>query len=355
MILIKKDLLNVLNKVVLGLSNQTITPILNYICFKDNKVRAFNGIQGIEINYTSELNCLVHGVTFVNLINNINSELIEIKQTETHLIIKTANINSKIAILPVKDYPFIIEDNNKISINLTNDLVQGVKYCLSTVNTDPNQKNQFGITLTNECLFSTDMLRISQYKLQEKLELPEDFRILLPQTFCNLLLKFIDISACKLVFNTNNIVAEFEEIKISTQLISGFNFINYGKTIDKILENKYEFIPITDEFMNAVDRCNNILKSSKKETALLQFYFNEIGLKLTTETMLDYINTGSICLYEESVDMKVKSIPKFRVKAGLLVKLKDYIEFIGFIPMSNKVMIIGKKGNYTQLISSLVI
>ena len=355
MILIKKDLLTVLNKAVLGLSNQTITPILNYICFKDNKVKAFNGIQGIEIDYVSELDCLVHGVTFVNLIDNINSDNIEIKQTDSHLIIKTDNINSKIAILPVKDYPFIIESNNELSINLTNDLVQGVKYCLSTVNTDPTQKNQFGITLISDYLFSTDMLRISQYKLQEKLELPEDFKVLLPQTFCNLLLKFTDISACKLIFNTNNIVAEFEGIRLSTQMISGVNFINYLKTIDKILENKYELIPITEELIDAVDRCTNILKSSRRDTALLQFDFTETGLKLTTETMLDYINTGSICLYEEDVKINIKGIPKFRVKVDLLLKLKDYIEFIGFIPMSNKVMIIGKKGNYTQLISSLVI
>lgn len=317
-------------------------PILSHICFQKNIVFAYNGIEAITVNYETGLNCAVPGDLLCKLVKSIKTEVIDIIQDEANIIVKTGKLTTRLAILQQEFiYKPSIPSTTAEKITIGTDFIQGIKKCLLTVNSDPSKINQHGISVINNCLYSTDVFRISKYVLEDDLKLKD--KLFLPINFCVLLSSVFD-SVCDLYISDNNITCIFNGITIYTEKILGVTFLDFEKmlSICKVNETEYQDVPV--EMSQILDRCQLFVAGQNEKI---------IGITIG-DKFLEFDATGKEGNHvEDCASHIVSTIGRFRIDVNFLSSLISNVSKIGFVKLPKIVAVSGTDGKYLQLLSSL--
>ena len=332
-------------------------PILTHICFKDNKVFVFNGIESIVIDYETGLNCAIPGKLFCDFIEAIMVESLEIIQEETKVKIKVGRSIAKFEMIPTNKFIYSLPETlSEKQIDMDSDFINGMKKCLISINADNTKINQYGITLNDNCLYSTDSKRISKYKLQKELKI--DFKILIPRGFCEIFTKIINDTPCIMSFSDKYISAEFKitlgeettdsvtpvklkNIKLYTEVFADIAFLDYTQFNNMYIEDS-DFYLNTD-FRDTINKCNLFLSGLSEKV---------IEFNVTDTIEINAI--GKLGNYNDNLDIKViKNIGKFNAEIELLKQLINNTTFIKFIKDDNRVIILWKEGNYLHLLGSM--
>ena len=361
MILKTVELKKILKYTKMCLSSNSLIPILSHICFKDNKVLVFNGIESLVIDYETGLNCAIPGKLLCDFIEDVYSDTIDIIQMEGKVKVKIGKATAYLEMIPIDKFIYTQpETRPEIQISINNDFIVGMKKCLISASLDNTKINQYGITFNNNCLYSTDGNRIAKYKLQEEVTSDENFKIMLPRGFCEIFNKTISDSACTMSFSDKYIstkfqinlgeevtdaetVTKFKNIKLYTELFADVKFLNYEQFTDISIDNTDCYL--SNDFKNPVNNCN--------------LFLNGLSEKFVEFNITDNIEikaVGKLGNYEDILDTKVLvTMGAFKVDVELLKQLLNNVTFIKFIKETNRVVIVGKEGNYLHLLGSFYI
>ena len=81
----KEEFLNLLTKAKTCLLKSNSIPILEYLCLTNNKIKAFNGVQGIEINFNNPFTICLKGDFISKLVSSYSSEKLKLGYEENAL------------------------------------------------------------------------------------------------------------------------------------------------------------------------------------------------------------------------------------------------------------------------------
>ncbi len=316
---------------------------MSHILLNNGKVLAYNGNQAVIIksNDVKGLSCAVPANIATALFKSLPPDDIKLSSSEDSLTVVCNDTKIKLVTIPATEFGF---DESVLNVKgdeflVSSEFLNALSKCLLT--TDDSELTDTGgiylIAGDTTTMFSTDRLNISKYKLDDNLVKND---LVLPTAFCQLLLSHRQhFEGCTAILNKDYLLVKSK----------GFNIFTHLKTPETIPKfedvwNTYtsqetpDSIEVTDEMIDAVDRCSIILTQDKKP----------IELYLKDESLIFYCES-SYGIMNIPVKVKTKDTAKIVVDA---VYLKPFVsnvkEFVIY-----KDVILGHDGNFSRLTAGM--
>jgi hypothetical protein len=349
----RKELLNVLNIAKICISTSNVIPLFQNFCFKENKIYALNGNQGISIDYDIGVNCIVDATAITKIIASMSSE--EVKLIQIGNVLKINGGKAKFS-LATQDGFFDVnwwDENQKIDvITLNKDLIDKLSLALISANTSPLFEAQHGITITGDhnrlYLNSTDNRRVTDITVKLPEDLLSDWSILLPYLFCkNLITLFSKLGSdgvYTLIVGEDFVVADFQNLFLITKINPDLKLLDYKSVIGTYLIEGTSTLPIEDTFKTAVKNAATASSISKIELVNLIIEANTIELSIMSHTC----EFSEIVEFHESlVDSKIA----FMTRSDLLEDLCDFVTSISI--NIDKKAVVGRNDDLIHIIAGV--
>lgn len=281
LIILKKNLKDGLRVIEQITKDDVDLPILKNFLFEtfDNKIKlSATNLELAVISFISGKIIENGGITipfgiFSSIINNLQSERINIETNNDKVLIKTDNYEAEINGIKKDDFPIIPKiKNNNSYIEIQNSILKDV--FINIINsTTKDGKPEFNGVLCdyqNSLIkfVSTDTFRLSEKTLLNnyfKSNIDNAFKIIIPAKTINEAIKETQLDEggkTNIFFDQNQVVFKNENTEIISRLING-EFPEYQQIIPKTCET--EIILDKNELINALklvgiftDRLNEI-------------------------------------------------------------------------------------------------
>jgi len=179
-----------------ALATQSFIPAWTHILLDEGFATTYNDTMMIQVRTqvdALESVCLP-GELFIKALSSFNAENVLLQEHNDGgaLLLTAGRSRMKVPVLPASDFKMPNLKGSPVLINLTDDILAGIKTCLFSVGSDPTHPAQMGITLSavngKAVLYSTDNAAISRCATKSAITLPGDAPVILPTTFCEQLL-----------------------------------------------------------------------------------------------------------------------------------------------------------------------
>lgn len=223
--------------------------------------------------------------TFLNIINNIQSERLTLEVKNDVLEVKTDNYQAKIQTLPTEDFPIIPQVKN-IEEYITVDPIV-LKEAISQSVTAA-QFSDLRPELNTICLVfnldslvfaATDSFRLAEktiYSTQFKTNFSREFSVLVPLKTANELLKIIkETDPVSIYLDQNQVLFKTDQFEFISRLSEG-TFPDYKKVVPDKFDS--EAIIKKDEFLNALKLTG--VFGSKISEIKIKFLENKKGVEI---------------------------------------------------------------------------
>lgn len=245
---------------------------LNLPVLKYARLEALDGqVELTATNLEIAITCFVSGKviekgkinipinTFLNLINNLQSERLNLEKKGTQLEIKTDNYEAAIQTLPVEDFPIIpkiknIEDFLELEAGIFKEALSQVIVAtqFSELRAELNSV-LFEFNLDNLKIVGTDSFRLAEKTIaatQFKTKYSQGFRFLAPLKTCHELARiFKDDDVVKIYHDQNQVLFKTERLELISRLTDA-NFPDYGAIIPSQFDA--EAVVGREELINAL-------------------------------------------------------------------------------------------------------
>lgn len=294
LIILKNNLKEGLNAVEKEITENNTLPILKNVLLtiNDNKIRISATNLEIGINKFILGKIIEKGGitipfnTFYGVINNCDSEKINLETKQNTLFIKTDNYEAKIQGIKEEEFPIIpkIEDpEHYLEINtevLKNAFLKVINAAqISGIRPEINGV-LFDFNLTSLKLTATDSFRLAEktlYSNQFKTNFKKGFKIIIPiKTVQEVIRVFKNESIIKIFIDTNQILFKNDDLELISRLISG-EYPDYEQIIPKTTEseiiiNRDHFIKALKLVSNFSGKTNDIKLKTKEGKKVLEIY-----------------------------------------------------------------------------------
>ncbi|OGM90261.1 DNA polymerase III subunit beta [Candidatus Wolfebacteria bacterium RBG_13_41_7] len=218
---------------------------------------------------------------FNSVINNIQSERINIETEGNQLFIKTDNYKAKIHIGKKDDFPIIPQIKNQLFIEIPSSLIKNAFMCvigagqISEIKPELSgilfdfQNNYFKIAATDSFRLAEKTIINTQFKT----EIEDNFRVIIPlKTIHEIIRNFKDEnSGIKIYFDPSQVLFKSENCEIISRLISG-EFPDYQTIIPQAFETEVVIekeqlisaLKLTSSFTDRLNEIKIIIKDGAK-------------------------------------------------------------------------------------------
>ena len=344
----RKELAKVLSIVDNCSVDNKIIPIFGHISFKQDKIQAFNGVQGVSVPFQSGLEFTVKEDIFSKLINSFDSDSIELEKFSDTITIKKGKSVTKISVMDNTSFisPFPATKVGEL-VKLTESFIQGIRKCAVTLNKNNVKESQNGITLKTSkgkiFIFSTDGTRISRFETD--IATKANIKVLLPEKFCKLLLSlYVDGTDNTILFNKDYVIVSTPDCEIFTSVNSNIKFYDFDSVLTKYSIDSTLYQGIPETFRKAINRGFLITGQEKvKPSTIFDITKNLVKLQVSS----------SIASMEEEIEF-ITPFPRleFKMDTALLESSLKNIDEITFKQIDKGHILIGKSENYVVLVGS---
>ncbi len=275
-------------------NNLTNLPILKNILMEtiNNKVRL--SMTNLELAITSFIPGKVieaGGLTipfsiFNSIINNLQSERINLESQGDNLVIKTDNYHAKIQGVKKDEFPIIPQINNQSLLEIPISIIKkSLSLIISAAQISETKPELSGILFDYQInylkLTATDSFRLAEKTITNnkfKSEINHGFKIIIPLKTIQEIVRIFKESDDKvqIYFDPNQVLFKTENLEIISRLISG-EFPDYQPIIPQSLET--EIILSKEQLINALklassftDRLNEIKIIFKENSKNIEVY-----------------------------------------------------------------------------------
>lgn len=277
-----------------GISENTNLPILKNVLIKtfNNKIRISSTNLEVGINKLISGKIIEEGgltipfQTFYNLVNNINSEKINLETKNNNIIFKTDNYEAKIQGLHEDDYPIIprLEREDKY-LEFDAELL---KLALGQVITSAQISEirpeisgvLFDYQVTIMKLVATDSFRLAEktiYNSQYRSNIEKGFKVIIPLKSVQEVLRiFSNDQLIKISLDENQILFKNNDVELISRLIEGI-YPDYEQIIPKSFESelgveKEHFVNALKLVSNFSGKVNDIRLKVQENQKVLEVY-----------------------------------------------------------------------------------
>lgn len=230
---------------------------------------------------------------FNSIINNLQSEKINLEIQDNNLIIKTDNYQAKIQGIKKEEFPIIPQiNNNQFFIKISNTILK--KSFFSIINSTQISEIKpelngilFDFQINYLKLVTTDTFRLSEKSItnnQFKSNIEKNFKVIIPfKTIQEVIRVFKkDDEEIEIYFDPNQVLFKTGNLEIISRLISG-DFPEYQSIIPSLFEtevnlNKEELINALKLVGSFTDRFNEIKILIKKDAKNIELYSSNQNL-----------------------------------------------------------------------------
>lgn len=177
-----------------ALATQSFIPAWTHIRFAEGSATTFNDTASISVKVPVDgLDPVcVPGELFIRALSSFNAESVLLQDNDTSMVLTAGRSKMKVPVLGVDDFRMPVLKGTPAILDLTDDVLEGIKRCLFSVGTDPTHPSQMGVTLDTAdgkaALYSTDNITLSRYATKSKIKLPGDAPVIFPTFFCEQML-----------------------------------------------------------------------------------------------------------------------------------------------------------------------
>ncbi len=266
--------------------NPSALPILKNILIKTESNKIKICATNLEIGITSFISGKIieeGGITIPaailgNIINNIQSERINLDVLEEKIIIKTDSYEAKIQGTQISDFPIIPkikEDAGKMVIG-SSLFIDSIVSVVNSAQISENKPELLGMLFEygGDCLklAATDSFRLSEKKIDEKqLKSKADpFKFIVPlKTLMEVVRVFKKDGEIEIFFDETQVLFKTENLEIISRIINA-NFPDYQQIIPRSIEteavlSKNELISALKLTGSFTDKFNEVKISFKEE------------------------------------------------------------------------------------------
>jgi hypothetical protein len=309
--IIKKDLLNVLQKCLPGVGDgDIILQGVDTFVFEEGKVYSYNDKISISVELGDDMKDIegvVKADEFFKLISKLpDSEELSMEIEKDKWIIKGDNLKVELSLLrnSIKEYIKVIEGIEKDWKKLPDDFFEALQCC----KLNNNNTNFAGIAVKNDEVLSCNGLMFSWFKMEKKMN-----TFWIEDSVVNNLLKFDNLkkwsSSEKWLFFYN------EGICFTCKKLNDDDF-PYDSLINTLKQHNLENKKISGKLpiilKNIVNRAS-VLSTDLDGDEVVKIIFTEEGIECKSER-----STGK---YEEKVEWKEK------IKGDIKESIEIYIDY----------------------------
>jgi hypothetical protein len=334
------------------IDDKKIIPIFSNIVIGSNKIIAFNGKQGIFIDFNIPMNFLLNKIDeVIKLTSSYSGENVEIKLLKEDKI-KIDNtifniINTK-EVEPFDFYSTIPVMKEEEIISIDKNFIEGLKMCILILDKNSIIENKKSITVIIKngivTINSANDLSINSYKLEISNKDLED-KFLLPYTFCKGIIditKDLELNSLGLTIDKNDLYLKINNNIIVYTNISRDGMLDFYNIIKENIPKKLNIIPL--DLFKIISRINNI--SNKGDTIIVSCDVDDLYLSLNKE----YLKFEEEVRIEDEIIFK----DKYFDSVGLCkIFNSSFAKEMGIL--SNKqddIVLYVKKGNFETMIIS---
>lgn len=220
---------------------------LTHIAFDGKYATAYNDISAISVACGLDMGRSVPGELLIRSLSSFGAEQIAFQEGKDGVLtLSSGRGRVKLPSLDLATYPYAIPtpgaQRGSEAVHVDGSILKGIERCLLSVNTDPTQPAQMGVTLDfdkqgNAVLFSTDNFTISRYQTKTEIQLPGDAPIIMPRFFCEQLV---------------SLARAFPDEKITLWLMGGALLAEFGREAKLFSKTPAEIEPL--DFPSIVEK-----------------------------------------------------------------------------------------------------
>ena len=293
LVILKNNLREGLNAVERATSENNNLPILKNVLLKtfNNKIQlSATNLEIAVSRYVAgkiieEGSITVPLSTLLNIVNNTNSERINLETNQNTLVFKTDNYEATIQGLPEEEFPIIPKiENTKNHLSLSADIFKdSILKVINAIQLSDIRPEIGGMLLdfqvTHLKLVGTDSFRLAEKTIIDsnfKSTFEQGFKVIIPLKTMQEVLRTVTKGEVVIFIDPNQILFKNEEIEIISRLIDG-NYPDYDPITPKSFET--EIIIEREHLINAVKlvstfsgKVNDIRMKVKDGKKVLEVY-----------------------------------------------------------------------------------
>lgn len=318
-------------------STSRISPIFSMFCFTGKTIEAFNGIQGMKADFETDFTGCVNAKEFINVLTAYND--IDIKKKDDTFILKSGKSKVTLKVSPIEEFiQFGIGKKKKLLFQVTPIFIEGLKKCKISVPKNDLRPQQYGIAVVTNILYSTDNARISKYET----DIDNKSMVLFPLPFCDQLIKLYNGTPVDVFMEKDVIEVDFDNIKLYTKIDTELVLLDYEAVLQRN-DNDNISIPIPESFKETVIKLKSISVGVTK-----------IHLDIAKD-IIELSTTSSTCDIKEIVDIENLTYPlSCDYDIEKFTNSLKVIDVFKFVENDNSIIMYGKSGAFTHILTSLI-
>lgn len=266
------ELINTLDIVSRGLSNNTLVPIFSHFCFTGETVFGWNDVIGVVGPCKIDKPFAVHGATLLGLLKNCSGNEVEITVSKNHLKVVSGNSDFK---LPYKGEDEFLWKEPKIDGVSVLVEIRQFEQCLRTCSMDQSLAAFSRVSFVKDdrylVAYSTDGDALTRSRSDEMTDYggidEDDFSV--ARSFCDVIAKSDKADSVDLKVNK-----EWVWVDIGAACVYGRNLgkpeLDYEQEIRNTVGlNNYKFVPIPNGLDAALSRARVVADAETKPTKLV--------------------------------------------------------------------------------------
>lgn len=166
----KEELLAALNSASFGLSSgcDPLAPPPLYI-FREDRIFTYNDALASSVPFKTGMSFAVPSGEFYKIISKMKDEVIKLDLKENEILILGKRVRAGINLVEVSDLPLDFPNNEDFK-ELPSNFIQALSGCIFTCSRDQSQLAFSSIHIGKEWIESTDVVRITRFSLDGKME-----------------------------------------------------------------------------------------------------------------------------------------------------------------------------------------
>ncbi len=272
LIILRNNLKIALAAVEKAVSENTTLPVLKNVLIKtfNNRIKTVTTNLELGISYLTSGKIIEEGEISVpfgilyGIINNLNSDKIDLETKKNNLLIKTDNYEAAIQGIDPEEFPIIPKlENTDYYLEINGDILKNsLLKVLSSVQISEIRPEISGVLFDFQITFlklaGTDSFRLSEKTIntnQFKTNFNRGFKIILPLKTVQELIRILPQDKNVMIFvDPNQVMFKNEDLEIVSRLIDG-EYPDYDSIIPKELETESQFDK--DYLVNALKLVSN--------------------------------------------------------------------------------------------------
>jgi len=283
----RAELVTALERVGPALADNDSIPVLKNFCFNGKQVTAYDATLAIIAPCETEEMFSVNGKIMLGLLNNSQSEEVEISLEQRDVLIKAAKSRFHLPFMTEDDFLFK-EPAEKwlLTFKMDDDFATGLEACLMTTSADMTQPKLLGIAIKPQgqamVLYSCNSDALTRVETAIKKSAVE---ALIPKKFCEALLRLkkeTEAKTATIKISKDWITAALDNgYVLYGNLLVVDEIIDYEALITRTLKNAPPYVAVPKELDSALSRARIIADPESAKTVLTA---DKGKLKLHTET-----------------------------------------------------------------------